>query len=87
VTSLKPFHAIDKTNIVEIAAKDKRMQMVKAIHKHRKVGKSDRNTKFHVEWEDGDFTWEPYANLRINSILHEYLRTHKMRALIPAAFK
>jgi len=49
--------------------------------------KSSRKTlRFCVRWVgygENDDTWQPYADLRHNTKLHEYLCTHKSRSLIP----
>ena len=55
--------------------------------------RGDRNRRstmeFLVRWEDftGADSWESYVGLRHAEKLHEYLRVHKMRSLIPVEHK
>ena len=59
---------------------------VEAILQHQ--GNTQRKTsmRFLVKWlgySDDDNTWEPYQNLKDNSILHQYLDDHNLSNLKP----
>ena len=89
VHSLKLFKFdASRTNPRDIALKDfKDMYLVEKVLAHR--GKADRrsNMSFLVKWlgydKPEDNTWEPFANIRDNEILHEYLRSKKLKRFIP----
>jgi transcription termination factor NusB len=90
VHQLRPFnYDPERTRPVDIARQTAQEFLIRDILAHR----GDRNRRstmeFLVKWEDfGDTeSWEPYAGLRHVEKLHEYLRVHKMRSLIPVEHK
>ena len=61
---------------------------VESINGH--LGNPNWKTRmtFKVKWMGYDQeTWEPWDNLKSNVILHEYLKDHKMKKLIPQSYK
>ena len=90
VNKPRPFNCDpDRTRPVDIARQTAQEFLIRDILAHR----GDRNRRstmeFLVRWEDfGDTeSWELYAGLRYAEKLHEYLRVHKMRSLIPVEHK
>jgi hypothetical protein len=90
VHQLRPFnYDPERTRPVDIARQTAQEFLIGDILAHR----GDRNRRstmeFLVRWEDftGADSWEPYAGLRHAEKLHEYLRVHKMRSLIPVEHK
>ena len=82
VTQLKPFH-YDATEVdpVDIARKEEQEFLVENILQHR--GGPRRSTlEFFVKWTGYDESynsWEPWENVRDNSILNKYLYNNKLR--------
>jgi hypothetical protein len=62
---------------------DGTMYQVEYISKHRGDPKKGKNQlQFLVHWVGYDeVTWEPWSHVRRNIKLHEYLRTHKSKAI------
>jgi hypothetical protein len=90
VNQLRPFnYDPGRTRPADIARQTAQEFLIGDILTHR----GDRNRRstmeFLVRWED--FTdaesWKPYGGLRHADKLHEYLRVHKMRSLIPVEHK
>lgn len=75
------------TDPIEVALKDQQLYLVERVLAH--LGKSSgrgKDISFHIKWlgygPEGN-TWEPWANLRKNLVVHQYLRDHNMAFLIP----
>jgi hypothetical protein len=86
VHSLKPFYYDPlRTDPMTIALKDfKDEYIIDSIIADNGLWKNRSNLQFHVKWFGyTDTTWEPWANVRDNSILHDYLRSHKHANMIP----
>jgi hypothetical protein len=86
VHSLKPFFYDKKrTDPVVVALRDyKDTFLVSEIISDNGCWKNRGELKFKVLWLGYDEpTWEPWANLRDNSVLHEYLIRHQHAAMIP----
>ena len=67
---------------------DREEFLVESILKHRGDSKRKTSLEFLVKWlgySDEENTWEPYNNLKDNSVLHDYLRKNKLEKLIPAS--
>jgi hypothetical protein len=83
---LRPYY-YDKvrTDPADIARKDHFDQFyIEKVLGH--TGKKSRKSslQFRIKWLGyADETTEPWANVRLNSTLHEYLRNNKMENLIP----
>jgi transposase InsO family protein len=98
IKELRPFH-YDETsdNPIEIANRDEQRFVVERILDHRprvkKVSllrRASSRLQFLVKWRgypDSANTWENYHDLRHNVSLHTYLRTNKMKSLLPAIYK
>ena len=91
VSQLKPFvYDPAKTDPSEVALRDDDLMIVQKILSH-KGNKNKRDTlRFLIKWsglDDSHNHWNTYADLRHNSILHDYLRKHKMASLIPRQYK
>jgi len=90
VHQLRPFnYDPERTKPLDIARQNAQEFLIKDILAHR----GDRNRRstmeFKVKWEDFGETesWEPYKGLRHSEKLHEYLRAHKLKSLIPVENK
>jgi hypothetical protein len=86
VHSLKPFFYDKKrTDPVLIALKDyKDMFIISEIVSDNGCWKNKGDLRFKVQWLGyKDATWEPWANVRDNSVLHDYLRLHHHAGMIP----
>ena len=74
----------------DIAQQNEQEFVVQKIHAHRGNHQRRSTIEFLVRWTDYDETsnsWEPYKALMHFDRLHEYLREHRMRSLIPKAHK
>ena len=88
ITKLQPFRFDPlRTDPILVANKDQQLVAIDAILDMRgNPHGSRKDLYFKVRWQgctERDDSWEPYSNLRHNSILHEYLLQHKLRKLIP----
>ncbi len=71
--------------VQQIANRDRQFYEVERIVSHRKTG--NRYT-FKVKWAGYDeVTEEPLTSLKNNVFLHDYLRSHNLQFLLPAAFR
>ena len=60
---------------------------MEAILGHQGSPANRSRMTFQVKWKGYDeLSWEPWANVRDNVILHNYLKTHKLHKLIPKRF-
>jgi hypothetical protein len=89
ISRLAPFHYdVARVNPEVIAAQDKQMFIVEQILSHKKV---NNNYSFRVKWEGyddpTDITWEPYKNLKNNSVFHTYCKDNNLHSLIPRQFR
>ena len=74
---------------VEVAGAEKQLWSVKRILGHKGSPKSKKTLSVLVKWKelpDERNTWEPWAQLRSNWLLHDYLREHGMAKLIPKTY-
>jgi hypothetical protein len=72
----------------ETAVKNKGLYDVEEIVSHKGKATNKDSLQFFVKWagySHEDNTWEPFATLKQNLFLHDYLRRHKMGYLIPKA--
>ena len=91
VHNLRPF-IFSPTRVTpgEIAQQNEQELMVRDIIAHRGDHHRRSSMEFLVPWTgyDASFnSWEPYKALMHVDKLHEYLREHKMRSLIPREHK
>jgi hypothetical protein len=89
VTDLRPFHFDpERINPQEIATKDKEVYLVESITKHKGARSRPSLMTFLVKYlGDEEPTWQPWANVQDNIILHNYLRDNKLSSLIPKRFR
>jgi len=88
ISKLQPFYYDPtETDPVLIANKDQQLAIVESIlEMNGNPHGSRKDLMFKVHWKgrtEKDDSWEPYTNLRHNSILHEYLIQQKLKKLIP----
>ena len=74
------------TNPVDIAQQNEQEFAVAQILGHREDPQRRATMEFLVSWTDfgaDQNSWEPYKALMDVDRLHDYLREHRMRSLIP----
>ena len=90
ITGLKSYNYDPRMgNPQRIAAKDNEEDEIGSILNHAGNIKKLRTLDFLVHWKDQDDSedlWLPWKELRLSPILHEYLKNHGMRKLIPKQF-
>ena len=91
IHNLRPFifdpHHIDP---MEIAQQNEQEFQVREIVAHRGNHRRRSTMEFLVRWTGYDMSsnsWEPYKALMHVDKLHDYLRQHRMRSLIPKEHK
>jgi transposase InsO family protein len=87
VSRLSPFHYDTKrTDPTSIANRDYQLFEVESILHHQGDVKRKSTLQFLVHWSGyshNEDSWEPWSELRNNSVLHHYLRTKNLHSLIP----
>lgn len=71
-----------------MAGLDEDEDVVDSITDHRNLTKKRGKTayEFQVQWQVGQPTWEPYANIRNVEALDEYLADHpQLKAIVDAS--
>ena len=74
----------------DVARRDYLEYFVERIENHRGNPKRVSTMEFLVKWSTYDTqhnSWEPYANLRKTTQLHDYLHTNNLPSLIPQEFR
>ena len=82
------FGTLDEAKRISMV--DKEEFIVEEILAHRGNIQRKTSLEFLVRWlgyELEDNTYEPWNNLKDNSILHDYLRKHNLAKLLPASHK
>lgn len=93
VKDIHPFrYDPETTDPMEVARSDKQLFIVDAIISHTGKPKLKSHMTFKVKWQGyeghtDEYQDLPWSELRNNSVLHDYLRTHGMATLIPTAFR
>ena len=68
----------------DAARRDNHEYWVEAILNHKGHQSNKTAMTFEVQWRGAaTATWELWSNVRLTEPLHEYLRTHKMKSIIP----
>ena len=83
---LKPFHYDpQRTNPTDVALKDNPdLYIIENIVRHTGSMSAKLSLQFEVKWLGyDDTTMEPWKNVRLNSVLHQYLRDNKLGKHIP----
>jgi Chromo (CHRromatin Organisation MOdifier) domain len=86
VKRIKQFHFSPTADPLDIARRDYLEFFVEEILAHRGNVKKVSTLQFFVKWQgypDSSNSWESWANLRLVTPLHEYLRSHQLSRLIP----
>ena len=91
IHNLRPFnYDPDRTSPLTVAQHNEQEFVVESIISHRGNHNKRSTMEFKVRWagfgESCD-TWEPYKALLHVDKLHDYLRTHAMKTLIPRYHK
>ena len=91
IHNLRPFnYDPDRTSPLTVAQHNEQEFVVESIISHRGNRNKRSTMEFKVRWagfgESCD-TWEPYKGLLHVDKLHDYLRTHAMKTLIPRDHK
>ena len=87
MSRLQPYYYdLNYSDPEAIANKDQQMVVVDQILAMDGSPKARKSLLFKVRWHgctEAEDSWELYKNLRHNSVLHDYLRLHKLKSLIP----
>ena len=68
----------------DAARRDNHENWVEAILNHKGHYTNKKEMTFEVQWRgEAATTWEPWSNVRLTKQLHDFLRTHKMKSIIP----
>ena len=89
INFLRPFkYDEERIDPYDVALRDNQYFEVERIEAHRGDPNKLSNLQFRVKWIGFEEpTWEPWKNVYKVGALHEYLRTHNMKRLIPKHFK
>ena len=89
INFLRPFkYDEERIDPYDVALRDNQYFEVERIDAHRGDANKVSNLQFRVKWIGFEEpTWEPWKNVYKVGALHEYLRTHNMKRLIPKHFK
>ena len=89
INFLRPFkYDEERIDPYDVALRDNQYFEVERIDAHRGDANKVSNLQFRVKWIGFEEpTWEPWRNVYKVGALHEYLRTHNMKRLIPKQFK
>jgi hypothetical protein len=86
VTQLKTFqYDRNETDPVDIARKEAQEFVVDQVLQHRGDPKKRSTLEFLIKWEgydESNNSWEPWANVKDNIKLNNYLYTHKLKMLL-----
>ena len=87
VYRLKRYYHHQYDNVEQAALRDNNSYIVEKIVAYKGPTSRKSNMKFQIKWLGFDeLTWEPWANVRTNEQLHEFLRKRGMEKLIPNNF-
>lgn len=78
-----------RTDPVQVALRDRNEFIIESVLQHNGHINDKSQLQFLVKWlgyDDAENTWEPWKELRGNSVLHEYLRENNLARLIPKSY-
>ena len=87
VSNMREFKFDPKfTDPADVSRRDCMEFVKESIIQHKGHVRRKTDVKFLVKWlnyDESHNTWEPWANLRLTGILHNYLRLNGMSKIIP----
>ena len=87
ISALRPFlYDPAATDPMDVAISNEQEFVVQEIKDHRGSARNKTSMQFLVSWKDygiEEDSWEPWAELRLNTKLHEYLRANNLSSLVP----
>ena len=91
ISNLRPYNFDEERQDQETVAQHNSQEFViEEILEHEGDRERRSAMRFKVRWQgygpESD-SWEPYSELRDTEQLHTYLRTHRMKSLIPKKFR
>jgi hypothetical protein len=91
ISNLRPYNFDEERQDPETVAQHNSQEFViEEILEHEGDRERRSAMRFKVRWQgygpESD-SWEPYSELRDTEQLHTYLRTHRMKSLIPKKFR
>jgi hypothetical protein len=86
VSRLKHFIVAPGVNVQAVAAADLGEAQVQAVLGHRGTARNRKDLQFHIQWTDGDDTWEQWERVRRLEAVDVYIRGlagNALKALLP----
>jgi hypothetical protein len=86
VSRLKHFIVAPGVDVQAVAAADLGEAQVQAVLGHRGTARNRKDLQFHIQWTDGDETWEPWERVRRLEAVDVYIRGlvgNSLKALLP----
>ena len=74
VSRLKHFLVAPGVDVQAVAAADLGEAQVQAVLGHRGNARNRKDLQFHIQWTDGDETWEPWERVRKLEAVDVYIR-------------
>ena len=74
------------TDPADVARRDYMEFFIESIIRHKGNSRRKSEMKFFIKWLNYDDThnsWEPWESRRLTDALHDYLRLHNLKKLIP----
>jgi hypothetical protein len=71
---LKHFIVAPGVDVQAVAAADLGEAQVQAVLGHRGTARNRKDLQFHIQWTDGDETWEPWERVRKLEAVDVYIR-------------
>ena len=86
VSRLKHFIVAPDVDVQSVAAADLGEAQVQAVLGHRGTSRNRKDLQFHIQWTDGDETWETWERVRRLEAVDTYIRGqpgNALKALLP----
>jgi transposase InsO family protein len=78
----------EEVNPGDIALRRENYVIVDSVITHIGNTSNRSELKFKIKWQDeSEDSWEPWSNLKNNSIIHQYLADNRMSSLIPSRYR